>query len=240
MGNKNSRPNRAVVAPLDLRRTPKSSLESQESPMSLRTALERVSPGRSARTANRFPADGASSGSSSDATMDTHPQLHLLTVDPARVPNVICKDTPTYVYVYDVYDGDTVHFLMEGGPLFPVIKLSLRLLGIDTPELRAGEGRIPEEKMAAEIARDRLAQLIGARARKGSLTPHHPEKIKLTQIIIRDWDKFGGRVLGEIILPDDRSAATVLISEGYGRPYNGEKKRPWTMADFTAPPFNML
>ena len=153
----------------------------------------------------------------------------LLSIFPDSIPIVPCKDVPIKVVIYDVYDGDTVKFLMFCGPkCHEVIKLSLRLLGIDTPELRSGQGRLPEEKIAGEMARKRLAELIGF------------GKEVLTTIIIRDWDKFGGRVLGDIILPSGKSVVEVLIAEGYGRLYIGDKKEPWTMEDFHRKPFKLL
>jgi endonuclease YncB( thermonuclease family) len=154
----------------------------------------------------------------------------LLTTNPDTVPDVICAGVPIWVYIYDVYDGDTVKFLMfSGGTSGPVIKLSLRLLGIDTPEIR---GSSVDEKTAAVISRDRLAALIDAPIRsRARLVRQH-----LTQIVIRDWDKFGGRVLGDIMV-DGRSVANVLCEEGFGRKYNGEKKAPWTREDLAKPPF---
>ena len=150
-------------------------------------------------------------------------QHSLVSIDPDSVPKVIYQDIPIDVYIYDVHDGDTVHFIMKVGGT--PVKLALRLIGIDTPEIRTGVNSLPEEKLAGVIARNRLASIIKSTDRS------------LTTIIIRDWDKFGGRVLGEIVLPDGRSVAEILIKEGYGRKYNGEKKERWTKEDLSAEPF---
>jgi endonuclease YncB( thermonuclease family) len=163
-----------------------------------------------------------------------------MTTDPESIPNVPCKDMRIHVYIYDVYDGDTVNFLMlSGGTEGTVLKLSLRLLGIDTPEIRGGQGHTPEEKIAGELARNRLAEIIGARASKDTRNTK-PRKCVLTKIIIRDWDKFGGRVLGDIILQDGRSAVDIMIAEKYGRRYGGDKKIPWTVEDLSQPPFRLI
>lgn len=163
----------------------------------------------------------------------------LLNISPETIPDVPCKDVPIQVYVYDVHDGDTVNFLMFCGPkCHTVLKLSLRLLGIDTPEIRAGVGRLAEEKIAGEMSRNRLAELLNARIAKDKGTKQRRQV--LTTIIIRDWDKFGGRVLGEIILPSGKSAVDVLIAEGYGRPYTGDRKEPWTMEDLSYAPFHQF
>lgn len=166
--------------------------------------------------------------------------VSLMTVDPDLVPDVPCKNVIIQVYVYDVYDGDTVRFLMlSGGTEGSILKLSLRILGIDTPEIRGGQGHLAEEKIASELSRNKLAELIGARVSKDPRTPR-PRKSVLTKIILREWDKFGGRVLGDIILPDGKSVADIMISEGYARSYNGDKKTVWTMEDLSQPPFNLI
>ena len=40
------------------------------------------------------------------------------------------------------------------------------------------------------------------------------------------WDKYGGRVLGDIIL-DGQSLRALLIQNGYAREYYGEAKQSW-------------
>jgi micrococcal nuclease len=194
--------------------------------MSLRTALDGLTPEEIREHVHEIAPPAVRS-------------LSLLTIPPDTVPDVPCKDEPINVYIYDVHDGDTVQFLMKCGPKCNhVIKLSLRILGIDTPEIRAGAGRLAEEKIAGKMSRNRLAELISAYIAKEPR--EKPKRPSLTTIIIRDWDKFGGRVLGEIILPDGKSVTDIMIAEGYGRPYNGEKKAPWTMEDLSRPPFSIM
>jgi endonuclease YncB( thermonuclease family) len=41
-----------------------------------------------------------------------------------------------------------------------------------------------------------------------------------------DWDKYGGRVLGDVIL-DGKSLREMLIEKGYAREYYGEAKTSW-------------
>ena len=49
---------------------------------------------------------------------------------------------------------------------------------------------------------------------------------KNTRVVLVDWDKYGGRVLGDILI-DDRSLRNLLIEKGYARPYFGEAKQSW-------------
>lgn len=76
--------------------------------------------------------------------------------------------------------------------------------------MRQGDGRLPEERQAAIRVRDYIRSLF-------------PKNI--ARICIRDWDKFGGRVLGDLYLENGQSISDILIDEGWARPYHGDKKR---------------
>jgi endonuclease YncB( thermonuclease family) len=52
------------------------------------------------------------------------------------------------------------------------------------------------------------------------------EKSKRRQVMLMDWDKFGGRVLGDLIL-DGVSLRQQLIANGFAREYYGEAKQSW-------------
>jgi len=52
------------------------------------------------------------------------------------------------------------------------------------------------------------------------------KKGKSIKIAISDWDKFGGRVLGDVIV-DGKSLRRELIANGHAREYYGEKKQSW-------------
>jgi endonuclease YncB( thermonuclease family) len=98
----------------------------------------------------------------------------------------------------------------------------LRILGIDTPELKHGEGRLPQEHLAAVKVRDYVK----------SLFPTNIAKVR-----IHDWDKYGGRVLGDLFLPTGENVSEILIKGGWARPYHGEKKKSWTLEELTSKPF---
>ena len=75
-----------------------------------------------------------------------------------------CENTTPFVppiefgKVVKVYDGDTITIASKlPYPESPVYRFSVRLLGIDTPEIK-GSG--PKEKELAKLARDRLSQMI--------------------------------------------------------------------------------
>ena len=118
----------------------------------------------------------------------------------------------TYDYpITRVVDGDTVEFQAPflPSPLKPL--LSIRVLGVDTPEkgLRA---KCIEESTLGEAASRFTKKMVTGSAKQ--------------QVSIVKWDKFGGRVLGDVIL-DGKSLSKELIKQGYARPYFGKKKESW-------------
>jgi len=110
-----------------------------------------------------------------------------------------------------VIDGDTVEiavgFLPE--PLPP--KLSVRILGVDTPE------KAPRAKCEAEAEKAKQASAFT----KAAVTNAREVEVQL-----EEWDKYGGRVLGHIIL-DGQNLSDMLIHVGLARPYQGEAKSSW-------------
>ena len=119
--------------------------------------------------------------------------------------------------VYDypvtrVKDGDTVEFEAKWlpAPLKPV--LSLRVLGVDTPE------KAPRAKCAAEAER-------GERAT--AFTKQAIQNARRIEIELVSWDKFGGRVLGDVIIDGKHRLSQLLIDNQLARPYHGEAKTSW-------------
>lgn len=110
-----------------------------------------------------------------------------------------------------VIDGDTVEIAVDflPSPLPP--KLSIRVMGIDTPE------KAPRAQCDSEAALAKKASAFTKDAVANALE---------VDVVILKWDKYGGRVLGEVYL-DHQSLAQSLISAGLARPYKGEAKQSW-------------
>ena len=110
-----------------------------------------------------------------------------------------------------VIDGDTVEIAVDflPSPLPP--RLSIRVMGVDTPE------KAPRAQCDAEAALARKASAFTNDAVANALE---------IDVVILKWDKYGGRVLGEVYL-DHQSLAQSLISAGLARPYKGEAKSSW-------------
>lgn len=122
--------------------------------------------------------------------------------------------TPAMAEYYEikrVIDGDTVEIAVGFLPAPLPPKLSIRVLGIDTPE------KAPRAKCEAEAAKAKEAS---------AFTKEAVAMAKTVDVQIKEWDKYGGRVLGHVIL-DGHSLSDMLIEEGLARPYHGEAKSSW-------------
>ena len=110
-----------------------------------------------------------------------------------------------------VIDGDTVEFEAPfmPAPLKPL--LSIRVLGVDTPE-KGHRAACDKEAKAALAATE--------------FTKNAVKNAKTVQILLQSHDKYGGRVLGDVIL-DGKKLSEMLIANGHARPYQGEKKSSW-------------
>ena len=125
--------------------------------------------------------------------------------------SVFVQANPYNYKIIKVSDGDTVVFEAPfmPSPLKP--QLSLRVLGVDTPE-KGARAACPAEAAAAEKA--------------SAFTKNLVANAKKIQIELKEHDKFGGRVLGDLIV-DGRRLSELLIQNGHARAYFGEKKKSW-------------
>lgn len=144
----------------------------------------------------------------------------LENLDPNTVPKVPLQNVIIDARIVEVYDGDTVKIIVMLGdvPFF----ISLRLLGIDAPEIKKGKDKLPEENLAAIKVREHIKTMF-------------PKQ--MGKVMFRDWDKYGGRILGDLYTLEGINVVETLIKEGWGRPYNGEKKKEWTLKELVSPPF---
>ena len=127
----------------------------------------------------------------------------------------IAQKTPVGV-TYDAkivraIDGDTIVIAAPylPAPLKP--ELGVRIFGVDTPE-KSFRAKCESEKVRGEQASVFVKDLIAG-------TKKH-------QVVLYDWDKFGGRVLGDILL-DGMSLRDLLIKNSFARAYFGDAKQSW-------------
>ena len=110
-----------------------------------------------------------------------------------------------------VNDGDTVVIAAPflPAPLKP--ELAVRIYGVDTPE-KGFRAQCPSEDQRGQAAT--------------AFTKKAVESTQKHQVVLYGWDKFGGRVLGDMIL-NGVSLRAELIKNGFAREYYGEAKQSW-------------
>lgn len=122
------------------------------------------------------------------------------------------KQGVTYdVVLTRVIDGDTVAFQATWLPDPLKKELSIRVYGVDTPE-KSFRAKCPQEEQRGQAATQFTKNVISKSTKR--------------QIILMDWDKYGGRVLGDVLL-DGVSLRQLLIQNGFAREYYGEAKQSW-------------
>lgn len=122
------------------------------------------------------------------------------------------KNQATYdAQILRVSDGDTIVIAAPflPAPLKP--ELAVRIYGVDTPE-KGHRAQCPAEAQRGELASQYTKQLV--------------QSGQKFQVTLYAWDKFGGRVLGDIIV-NGQSVRAGLIQNGLAREYYGEAKQSW-------------
>ena len=110
-----------------------------------------------------------------------------------------------------VNDGDTVVIAAPFLPLPLKPELAVRIYGVDTPE-KGHRAQCPSEDQRGQAATVFTKNLVAKSIKR--------------QVTLYGWDKFGGRVLGDMIL-DGQSLRSMLIQNGFAREYFGEAKQSW-------------
>jgi micrococcal nuclease len=110
-----------------------------------------------------------------------------------------------------INDGDTV---VISAPFLPAPlkpELAVRVFGVDTPE-KNHLAKCESEKQRGLAATEFTKKMVGQSQQR--------------QVVLYGWDKFGGRVLGDILL-NGQSLRMMLIQNGFAREYFGEAKTSW-------------
>ena len=109
--------------------------------------------------------------------------LSICAVAGAQAP----KQKPGVVYdwkINRVVDGDTVEVATPWTPDPLPKKMSIRVFGVDTPE-KGFRAKCPQEDQRGQAAAAFTKKVI--------------TESRVAQIMIMDWDKYGGRMLGYIV-----------------------------------------
>jgi len=136
----------------------------------------------------------------------------LLLIPALALAQKMPKQSATYdAQILRVSDGDTIVIAAAflPAPLKP--ELAVRIFGVDTPE-KGHRAQCPSEDARGKAASE--------------FTKNAVKNTKRHQVVLYGWDKFGGRVLGDIVL-DGVSLRSELIRNGFAREYYGDAKQSW-------------
>lgn len=125
-----------------------------------------------------------------------------------KEPKMVCYDWK----INRVVDGDTVEITTAWTPDPLPKKMSIRVYGVDTPE-KGFRAKCPSEDQRGQAA--------------SAFTKKSISNSKTARVCVMDWDKYGGRMLGDIILDNNTSLRASLIKNGFAREYFGEAKQSW-------------
>lgn len=113
-------------------------------------------------------------------------------------------------YTIKVYDGDTITIVSKlPYDASPFYKFSVRLNGIDTPEIK---GSTAMEKLKAQEAKNALSELI------------LHKKVNLKNVSTEKY----GRILADVYTEDGLHVNQWLLDQGHAVVYDGGKKTQWS------------
>ena len=126
---------------------------------------------------------------------------------------VVQAGQPTYgdvkvSRVTTIYDGDTFTATIDSWPGIVGKNISVRISGIDTPEMR---GKCEKEIELARMAKKKTVAMI--------------RSAKIIELKQMRRDKYFR--IDAVVFADGRSIGQALISAGLAVPYHGDKKVTW-------------
>lgn len=127
------------------------------------------------------------------------------------------------VKVIRVIDGDTIEAIVCVSKKCRII-MSIRISGVDTPEIRSYKGHSLYEKEAGLVVKKEVEKLFTV------------GQIVYTDMI--EWDRNGGRIVADVYLTFPDGTQKMMLSEyllenKLAKPYNGKEKKPeWTDEEY--------
>lgn len=161
--------------------------------------------------------------------MDSSFPMTISNITNATTPDFTLNGMTTLCKVLDAYDADTVTVGIELRG-FGITKITCRLVGIDTPEMRGGTDHT---KHLAVCARNRLIYKVSG-VELNDDTKYSRDEIrrmldnarKVIRCSFGKADKYGRHL---ITLFDEygKNVNEDLIAEGHAKRYDGGKKEGW-------------
>ena len=169
----------------------------------------------------------------------------LLNCKDSNIGTFTLKDKEFYAKVVNVYDADTckaVFFLND-----ELVKYTIRLKGLDSPEIRLPSSDIYREYqiLEAKKSRNRLIQLctdckleLESKLTKTKIQKLINENKKIIKLKCYEFDKYG-RLLADLYYSENTETTVTekcinkqLIEEGYAYEYDGGTKRKFDYSKY--------
>jgi endonuclease YncB( thermonuclease family) len=168
-------------------------------------------------------------------SMDKQAAFELLSNYDNSTPMFSLAGYEGWARLCDLHDGDSLKltFPFNDGKVHRVIG---RVLSVNSPEMISKD---PVVKAWAFKARNRLLSLIapepfevnGTYSKKDIIKKLH-EDVSLLWIKAHKQDKYGRILLDIYFSPEDtKTIQSILIEEGYCKPYDGGTKQQWVPDD---------
>ena len=131
-----------------------------------------------------------------------------------------------FTKILDIYDGDTVTICVKINDSY--CRMSCRLIGLDTPELRSQD---EEEKIAAKKAKNHLVHLLTNQHIPDDCSRKQVREIceKNQQVFWVDcfsFDKYGRLLIR--ISKEGFNINQKMIDDGFAGEYDGKTKTKWS------------
>ena len=155
---------------------------------------------------------------------DCEETCFLRELDICSICDVPYKGMKILARIINVIDGDTVKVAIRLGT-FPY-KLNIRVCGVDCPESTKRFASCDLEMQAGKKSKEYTSSLL--------------KVDDIVYIRLDKNDKYGGRYVGDIYISGmypckntDECLSSLLIKNGYAKPYDGKKKSQWQTAELT-------
>ncbi len=142
-----------------------------------------------------------------------------------KIPaDFVNKDKVLYLPIIEVYDGDTIKTHMHWYLPEPLDKVSIRIRGVDTPEMPAKSYKTTGKLSRAKCVKEAELAL---QAKEAVVKLMQVPKWDYMIVTNYKWGKYGGRIVGDVDI-HGIDVRQMLLNDGYAVKYDGTgPKKDW-------------
>jgi len=141
-----------------------------------------------------------------------------------NTPRFTLKNKKLDAKIVDIYDADTITvcIYLEG---FNYVKISVRLYGIDTPELRGSQKELGLK--ARNYLINKLTDIVidNEDYTRNDIRNMINKDTHIIEVLFGDFDKYGRPLV--VIYKNNININEMLVTDGYAKEYDGGTKDTW-------------